>query len=495
MVKLIYFNRPVVKMLVLIVVGAVVFTFSGCVSSPPRIQGVPSISPTAAVSWSPPVSRSQDSSKVSPAPSSIQQIKEDNHKMTLPEVLNLALNNNPATRAAWADARAAAARYGSAFGAWFPELNLNGNFYKTKGTNTNNPSAVNTEVIGTLSLSYLLFDFGGRSATVDEYKQTLFAANRSHDAVLRNTVLQAQVAFFSYSGALALLEANKTSVKESETNLAAAEERHRMGLATGADVLQAKTAYAQVKLALISTEGQVRKARGTLATVMGYPANASFEITTEIPEIPEGGLSQTVNQLIDEAVSLRPELQATRAQVQAAKDRIKESRSRMLPTLSAAASAGRYWIKNISGTHGSYSASLSLQVPIFSGFSKQYDLMQAKAAEEAAMERMRSTEQAVSLQVFSSHSDFLTACERVKTTNELLTSAIQSEEVAQGRYKEGVGNILDLLSAQQALASARAEHVNARIGWLVSLAQLAHDVGVLGLQGENPLIPQDISRR
>jgi outer membrane protein TolC len=75
----------------------------------------------------------------------------------------------------------------------------------------------------------------------------------------------------------------------------------------------------------------------------------------------------------------------------------------------------------------------------------------------------------------------------VATSAELLTSATRSEEVARGRYAEGVGTILDLLTAQTALADARAQAVLARWSWYGSLAQLSRDAGVLGPRGETRL--------
>jgi outer membrane protein TolC len=68
----------------------------------------------------------------------------------------------------------------------------------------------------------------------------------------------------------------------------------------------------------------------------------------------------------------------------------------------------------------------------------------------------------------------------------LLASAQQSEEVALGRYRAGVGTVLDLLSAQSALANARAQQVQARWIWQSALAQLAHDTGVLDSGGGAP---------
>jgi outer membrane protein len=473
-------------------IGAVVLTFNGCISGPPGIQGVPAVSPSAAVPWPPPTTGSQITVQTTPI-ISLEQASKNHIKLTLADVMNIALNNNPATKAAWADARAAAARYSSSRGAWFPSVNLSGDFFNAKEASFQGQSV--TEAIAAASLSYLLFDFGGRSAAVEESRQTLLAADWTQNAVIRNTALQVEVAFFSHVGAITLLEAHRTSLEEAAANLTAAEERHRLGLATKADVLQARTAYAESKLAVQSAEGQVRTTKGALAVAAGYPANAPFDIETEIPGIPEGALEQTVDQLIQQAISMRPDLQASRAQAREAEARVKETRSRILPALSAAGTVGQMWIKGVPGTETTYSASLLLQVPVFNGFSHQFDLMQAKAAAEAARERTRSLEQAITFQVFSAHSDFLTACERMKTTNELVASAQQSEEVALGRYKEGVGNILDLLSAQRVLAMARAEQINARLSWFITLAQLAHDVGVLGLHGDNPLTPADILRR
>jgi outer membrane protein TolC len=77
-----------------------------------------------------------------------------------------------------------------------------------------------------------------------------------------------------------------------------------------------------------------------------------------------------------------------------------------------------------------------------------------------------------------------TANDRVRTSRDLLASATQSEVVARERYREGVGSIVDLLVAQNALAAARAQSVDARWQWRTALSQLAHDVGVLNARGD-----------
>jgi len=84
----------------------------------------------------------------------------------------------------------------------------------------------------------------------------------------------------------------------------------------------------------------------------------------------------------------------------------------------------------------------------------------------------------VILQVWTSYYGLQTATQLVKTSRDLLASAEQSERVEMGRYREGVGTILDLLAAQSALADARAQEILARSQWFVALARLAHDTGI-----------------
>jgi outer membrane protein TolC len=89
--------------------------------------------------------------------------------------------------------------------------------------------------------------------------------------------------------------------------------------------------------------------------------------------------------------------------------------------------------------------------------------------------------------VFNSYYALRTATQRVRTSGDLLASATQSEQVALGRYKAGAGSLLDLLTAQAVLADARAQVIQTRLSWYTTLAQLAHDAGILGLDGRGPL--------
>jgi len=85
----------------------------------------------------------------------------------------------------------------------------------------------------------------------------------------------------------------------------------------------------------------------------------------------------------------------------------------------------------------------------------------------------------VALEVWENYQSLSTATQTVRSSADLLSSAEQSERVALGRYKAGVGNILDVLNAQSALAAARLQRIQAMLDWQVSRAALARSIGAL----------------
>ncbi len=471
---------------------------AGCASSPPRVDGVAGTAPSPDRPWTPPARAGAADAADGPAIPP-EAVLERLARLTLAEVVDIALANSPATRAAWADARAAAAGYGSARGTRLPTLDGTATLARGNGSGAartvdgaSGAAPWSTTYGPAAGLSWLLLDFGGRAGRVEAAKQTLLAADWTHNAVLQDAILAVETAFYRYGGAQAILAANRVSYAEAESSVVAAEARHEVGLATIADVLQARTARAQVKLDLQATEGQVRTTKGALAVSMGYPANVPYDIEIGTPDIPVDGVARTVEELIAQAVAARPDLRAAQARARAAAARAKSARSDLLPSLSVTGAAGRTWTDGVDDPVDRASGALVLDIPLFAGFSGRHDLARARAEADAAAERARGLGQQVVYEVFAAHSDFLTATERVKTADELLASAAESERVALGRYREGVGDILDLLSAQRALAEARAQQVNARLGWFTSLAQLARDAGVLGLHGANPLSPDNL---
>jgi TolC family type I secretion outer membrane protein len=395
------------------------------------------------------------------------------------EVVDQALCRNPQTHEVWANARAQAAEVGVARAAYLPELNgsVAASHQRSDGAAANPRSA-------SLTLAWLLYDSGAREANLEYARQLLLASTETLDAMVQTVFLAAMQSYYNAQAARAALIAARESEKASLESLTAAQTRYRVGTATPADHLQARTAWSQAVLNRIKAEGTVRTTLGVLANVMGFDAGTPI-VLDGIPgaithTLPDAAVERDVDALIAEARLRRPDLMAAEARGRAAQASIDMARAAGLPRLSL--SAGPSWQNNGAGgsvsTNGQ-SIGLTLTLPLFSGFETSYHVRSAEARAEAASAQRETLSQQIALEVWTSYQDLLTATQSIRTTADLLTSAEQSERVALGRYKAGVGTILDVLNAQSALASARVQRIQAALDWSVSRAGLARAMGTL----------------
>lgn len=434
-------------------------------------------------------------SGLAPATPAVQPEISPGATVNLGAVLDLALRNSPRTRATWQAARAAAAELATERAQLFPTLDLGETWSRARSEplggkgfeylrSTYGPNA---------TLSWLLFDFGGRSADLGEARFALLAADWTHNAEIQAVMLEVELAYYGYLGAGAARDATAESIREAESNLAAAEERRAAGVATIADVLQARTALAQVRFDLARVEGELKSIKAALATAVGVRPDIEVELGELPAELPLDATLGSIDEMLDGALAQRPDLAAARAEALAARQRIRQESSDGLPTVGLSATGSRTQTPDDgSPAADNFQLQLALRVPLFDGFERRARIARARAEaelEEASVERLA---QRVTLEVWTAYYDLQTAAQQVTAGRSLVDSAQQSAAVAEARYRAGAGSILDLLAAQSALASARALEIQARAGWLQSLAQLRHDIGRLDPPGAGT--GQDASR-
>ena len=484
-------------------------TLGACVPARPRIDGGPAAPPAPSALWPVPQAAEEP-----PPPAAIPVSTEataalrgdttdyEGHRLELDDVVDLALRTNPTTRASWLNARAAADAYGSSRGA-LPSIDASVTTGRTSSApgsiaslGTGSGSEINTRNAATGSrsqlttsatLSYLLFDLGGRGGSIEEAKQRAIAADLTHNATVHDVILQVESALFSYLATRALRDAQEESVREAIADTAAAAERMHVGVATLAEVLQARTQLAQGRLQLATLQGQEVTAKGNLATAMGLQANARFEVGEVQVSDTVAHITASVDSLINAAVANRPEVAEVRAEAASLAAAVRVARSAGYPALTLSSTTSSIQSTQTGVSPRNAQLFLGVQIPIFNGFSRQYDTRAAREQYDAGLARLASTRQQVSGQVFAAYSELTTANDRVRAARELLVAAQQSADVALGRYREGVGTIVDLLLARSALATARAEDIQARWEWRTALAQLAHDTGLITTTGRTPI--------
>jgi outer membrane protein len=478
-----------------VLAGVLVVTLAGCVPAP-SLETLP---PSPDRPWEPAPEWVPPPPPPTAPPGPLEKIPADilsgERPVTLAEVVDVALRTSPRTRETWLGARAAAAEMGSRASAYYPQADLSGELQRVRTSAVGGQFTFQQTTYGpALDLTYLLFDFGGRKADVEDARQALFAADWTHNAAVQEVTLEVEQAYYLYLGTRAARSAAQADVAGAKANLEAAEARHDAGVATIADVLQARTAYAQATLSLEDVEGQMNATRGALATAMGLPTHLPVEVGELPHDLPVEKVTTEVEEMLTRAQAERPDLLAARAQVLAAQRRVDRESANRYPSLVAEATSERVYYST-SGSHPSdnYSARLLVRFPLFTGFQKRWEVKKARVEAEQAAASAENLRQQVSLQVWTSYYELETAAQRVKTSADLLASAEESAEVAAGRYKAGVGSILDLLAAQAALADARAQDVRARADWLLAAAQLARDVGVLEPPAPDQEIPYPLT--
>jgi outer membrane protein len=399
--------------------------------------------------------------------------------LTLADVANSALCNNPQTREAWASARQQAALLGVAKSAYLPSIDntLQGNLNIASPQSEIRDNPYNN-LSNSIVASYLLYDFGNRDANLENAYQLLLAASASQNSVIQNVLLSVIEAYYQVQAGIASVEAAIESERASEESFKAADARYKAGVATPADKLQAQTSYAQATLTRITAEGTLKTVYGRLANVMGWDANQSLILAPRSAVNTNQTIEQDIDALIEQARLRRPDLVASEAQLKAAEANIAASRSAAKPTVSLAIANNSQNGSDISSSNTG-TIGLNVSIPLFGGYAPSYRIRSAEAlAETRAAQRDRLRLQ-ISLDVWSAYQSLRTANETVRAALVLVKSAEESYGVALGRYKAGVGNILDSLSAQSALARARQEKVLAELNWNIARATLAQALGTL----------------
>jgi outer membrane protein TolC len=397
--------------------------------------------------------------------------------LAVADAVDLALCRNPQTREVWAIARASAADVGIAEAAWWPVVNANGIFGRNH-TNAEGYTSPSTNRTLGLSANLLLFDFGGRTATLETARQLLAADQAIVSSTVQSVIQSSVKAYYEAQSFIAALEAARLREQANIESVKVAQARYQAGAGTPADLLQARTALSQAMLARQTTEGTQRTAMGNLAFSLGLPANSALALAADSSALaPEAELA-AVDGLIEEALRLRPDLVAAEARLAATRSDVAIARSSGMPTLSFGAAAAQSTAGGRSQLETG-SIGLVLNIPLFEGFARRERIRGAEARADAAEARRDLAALQVALDVWSAYQEAQTAAQTILTSRDLEASAEQSARVAGGRYQAGVGTMLEWLTAQSIAAEARRQRIAARYFWFTSRANLAQAVGRL----------------
>jgi outer membrane protein len=392
-----------------------------------------------------------------------------------------ALRERPESRAGWLGIQAEAAQLDAAAAANWPTLTGQLNFTQSRALSSSGASVPTLHRYGpSLSLAYVLYDFGARAASIDARRYQLIASLLNGNRTLQDTIAEVEAAYYAVLAARAQVAAQTQQEAALDSSLDAVGMRLRGGLASRADQLRARAALAEAQLARQAAERDEAKAEAALkrAAAILQTQRLVLDWAPTLPAALEA--SDLLADLLAEAERQRPDLHALQAVAASARAEAERARAARWPSVSLAANAGRsFFLEDERAASNTYSVGVNLSVPLFDGgrlaaLARAAERDAGRLQAEADSQRSR-----VALNVTEAYHDVRHAQAQREGVAVQFESASESAQAAEARYAAGVGNLLELLTAQADLARARQAQAQADAGWLAAFSRLNHALGRL----------------
>ncbi len=393
--------------------------------------------------------------------------------LTLDHGVEIALSRHPLLQEKSADVDAAKARVGIATAPYYPRMDTSGGYERFEHPAVFfRPSGGAAQGFGDtigplddftarLEARWIVWDGGSRRAERAASVARSGGNVADKEAARQGVVFRVREAFFDHVTARKLEEVGMKSLARAEKHLAFAKERYAAGTVPKEDVLKAQVELADANLSLVAARSAVRSTLARLNTAMGIPAETE---TTVVP--PEDSLvspdTTRLSAALSGAESRRAELKTAMANVVASEAEIRKAKAAFLPQVGV---SGMLGVRDTDFPPGEkdWSAGVKVTWPLFTGFARARERDLAKAESEKAKARFQDVSNRIREEVVVAHSGLRETFEAVHAAEVLIADAKESLRLAEERYANGVGTILDLLDAQVSMTRAEAKAVEATL--------------------------------
>lgn len=441
-------------------------------------------SPAFADALDPPAAPSQFWLKLDALPDAAPRVAPATETLrfdSLAALTSHALAHRAESRASWLGIQAEAARLDASRADWLPTVTGQFGFTRSQSLSSAGASVPVLHRYGpSLSLAWVLYDFGARAAGIDAQRYQLIASLLAGNRTLQDIVTGVETGWAAWVAARGGRDAQDEQVKALQTSLDAVDARLAGGLASRADQLRARAALAEARLARDAAERDFAKAEAALKQAAGIPQTQTLVL--DWAGAPAAGLDDSLllADLLAEAERQRPDLLALRATAARARAEAEAARAARWPSLALNASAGRtFFLEDERAPSSTNSVGLTLSVPLFDGGRLADTARAARRSAEAADAQADAQRESIALDVTNAYQDARYAQTARAGITTQFESADESSRAAEARYKAGVGSLLEWLTAQADRARARQAQVQAESDWLAALSRLNHALGRL----------------
>ena len=271
------------------------------------------------------------------------------------------------------------------------------------------------------------------------------------------------------------IEATRAQVSTAQALYNLAVDQKAAGVVPAIEVLRAQVELHSLQQRLIVAEDQFAKDKLALAQAIGLPLGQDFALTDGMTYSPIPGMS--LEQAVKKAYEERPDFQSALARVRAAELEQSSAKAQRLPTINFSADYGvigpRPW-----ENHGTFSVTSSVRFPIFQGGSVRGQIYQAEAALRQRSAELENLRGRIYYDVRIAFLDLEAAAERVQVAQSAVKLAEQQVVQSQDRFGAGVTNNVEVVQAQEAMATASENYIAGLQAHSAAKLALARAIGV-----------------
>jgi TolC family type I secretion outer membrane protein len=411
-------------------------------------------------------------------------------RLTLDEAMRVALKQNPAVAESKERLSAAKEQIGISQSGYYPQLNFASNYYYgnsfSRGSTgafqvatpggVSSPTSIERKAsdffIYRFSANQLLYDFGKTSGQVGQSQAGYKQAGEDLSNTRQQVVLDTRSRYFEYLASLRAIKVAEENVRQNQELLRQARGFYDVGLRAKNDVTKAEANLANAEAELIRAKNLADVSRVALMTVLGlktWPYKDVEDVLEVTPKVLH------LEELKTAALKQRPEIRRNLYQQEGDKAAIQTARSGYFPTLSSTAAYG--WQGSDHPLDDNWWVGAGVTFPLFEGLNTYHSVRQAKSQLKATQAGGESLTLTVTREVEQSYLDVLSAWEVIKARIKAKESAAENLRLAWGRYRAGVGNIIEVTDAQVQFAQADLDHVRALFDYRIFEARLDKAVG------------------
>jgi outer membrane protein TolC len=315
-------------------------------------------------------------------------------------------------------------------------------------------------------------DIQGVKAASESEKASEYSYESTRDFVVFTT----GSAYLLVISDLALVDSIRAQVSTAQTLYQQDSDKNKNGIVAGIDVLRAHVELQTQQQRLIAAQNQLDIDKLTLARVIGLPNGQEFRVIESVPYAPLSDI--TLGQALQQAYSTRPDYLSAKAEAQAAELTLQSAGAENYPYLSTQTDYGDIGSPNFTSSHGTFDFAAALTIPIFEGSRVRGDKLQADTTLERRKAELADLSGKIDQQVRTAFYNLKSSSDLVAVAKSNIDLANQTLGQAQDRFASGVADNLEVVQAQESVATANQSYIASLYSFNIAKISLAQALGV-----------------